>query len=79
MGSRLLRLGVLGIVVAGIALVITFRDRFDVAALESWVQGAGAAAPAVFMLIYALGAVFFLPGSVLTLAGGGCGPIRSRA
>ncbi len=76
MSSRILRAGLLVILVAGIALAITFRDRIDIAALEPWIQGAGAAAPLVFMCIYALGAVFFLPGSVLTLAGGALfGPV----
>jgi uncharacterized membrane protein YdjX (TVP38/TMEM64 family)/rhodanese-related sulfurtransferase len=70
MNHRLLRVVVLVTVASGIALAIVFRGRFDVAALQAWVQGTGPAAPLVFMLIYALGAVFFLPGSVLTLAGG---------
>lgn len=76
MKSKLLRLGLLLLVVAGIALAIAYRDRFDATALEQWVAGAGAAGPIVFMLIYAIGTVFFLPGSVLTLAGGAIfGPV----
>lgn len=58
------------ILVAGISLAIFYRDQFDAQILESWISDAGAAGPILFMLIYALGAVFFLPGSVLTLAGG---------
>jgi uncharacterized membrane protein YdjX (TVP38/TMEM64 family)/rhodanese-related sulfurtransferase len=53
-----------------IVLAIVYRDRFDAAALQAWVQDAGAWAPLLFMLIYAIAAVLFLPGSVLTLAGG---------
>jgi uncharacterized membrane protein YdjX (TVP38/TMEM64 family) len=61
---------------AGIALAVLYRDRFDPAALQSRVQEAGIAAPLLFMLIYALAAVLFLPGSVLTLAGGALfGPV----
>ena len=61
---------------AGVALALVYRGRFDAAALQSRVQEAGIAAPLLFMLIYALAAVLFLPGSVLTLAGGALfGPV----
>lgn len=70
MKTKLLRLLTLLVVVAGITLAIAYRDHFDAAALERWVAEAGAAGPILFMLIYAIGTVFFLPGSVLTLAGG---------
>jgi len=65
--SKLLLLLVL---VAGIGFAIYYRDQFDAETLEAWVAGAGIAGPLLFMLVYALGTVFFLPGSVLTLAGG---------
>ncbi len=68
--NRLIRILLLAGLAAGIALAVIYRDRFDGAALEAWVQGAGVAAPVLFMLIYALGAALFLPGSVMTLAGG---------
>lgn len=58
------------ILLAAIGTAIGLRDQFDAAALQAWLEGAGAAGPIVFMLIYALAAVLFLPGSVLTLAGG---------
>jgi len=55
---------------AAVAAAVTFRDRFDAAALENWVNSAGAAGPLLFMAIYALATVLFLPGSVITLVGG---------
>jgi uncharacterized membrane protein YdjX (TVP38/TMEM64 family)/rhodanese-related sulfurtransferase len=55
---------------AAVAAAVVWRDRFDAAALQAWVEGAGAAGPVVFMALYALATVLFLPGSVLTLAGG---------
>lgn len=58
------------ILLIAVATAIAQRDQFDAAALQAWVEGAGAAGPLLFMLIYALAAVLFLPGSVLTLAGG---------
>ena len=68
----LLGLTLLAAVVAAVAL----RDRFDAAALEPWVSSAGAAGPLLFMALYALATVLFLPGSVITLAGGALfGPV----
>ena len=68
--NRLMRIILfLGLLVA-VTLAIIYRDQFDVAALESWVRDAGPVAPLLFMLIYAVAAILFLPGSVLTLAGG---------
>jgi uncharacterized membrane protein YdjX (TVP38/TMEM64 family)/rhodanese-related sulfurtransferase len=68
--SRILRLLVLAGLALAIAVAILYRDRFDAATLQAWVEEAGGLAPLVFMLIYALATVLFLPGSVLTLAGG---------
>lgn len=70
MNKTVLR-ALLGIVlVAAIGTAIALRDRFDAAALQAWVEGAGAAGPLLFMAVYALATVLFLPGSVITLAGG---------
>ena len=70
MGSRLIRLLLLVLLIGGIAAAINYRDQLSSAALEQWLADSGAAAPLLFMLIYAIGTVLFLPGSVLTLAGG---------
>ncbi len=44
--------------------------------LEVWINDAGVLAPVLFILIYALATVLFLPGSVITLAGGALfGPV----
>ena len=62
---------VLGLaLVLAIANALAWRDRFDAAALQAWVEGAGAAGPVLFMGLYAVATVLFLPGAVLTLAGG---------
>ena len=61
---------------AGIALALVYREHLDAAALTDWVAAAGAAGPLVFMAVYALATVLFLPGSLLTLAGGALfGPV----
>jgi uncharacterized membrane protein YdjX (TVP38/TMEM64 family)/rhodanese-related sulfurtransferase len=69
--------GLLGVILLlSVGTAIALRDRFDVTALQAWVEGAGAAGPLVFMALYALATVLFLPGSVLTLAGGALfGPV----
>ena len=68
--SRFVRLLLMLGLVVGITLAIVYRDRFDATAVEVWIKDAGLLAPVVFILIYALVTVLFLPGSVITLAGG---------
>ena len=61
---------------AAIGLALLFRDRLDPAALEAWVAGAGALGPLLFVMIYAVATVLFLPGAALTLVGGALfGPV----
>jgi uncharacterized membrane protein YdjX (TVP38/TMEM64 family)/rhodanese-related sulfurtransferase len=78
--NRLIRiLLVLGLL-TGIVFAIVYRDQFDATALEAWINDAGVLAPIVFMLIYALVTVLFLPGSVITLVGGALfGPVLGTA
>lgn len=74
--NKVSRFLLLAFVIGGIAAAVAYRDIFDASSLEIWVKNAGAAGPILFMLIYAIAAVFFLPGSVLTLAGGALfGPV----
>lgn len=74
--NRVLRILLLLLVVAGIVAAVSYRDQLNSDALEQWLDSAGAGAPLLFMLIYALGTVLFLPGSVITLAGGAIfGPV----
>jgi uncharacterized membrane protein YdjX (TVP38/TMEM64 family)/rhodanese-related sulfurtransferase len=76
MNKTLLRILVLGLVVAGITVAVIYRDALNAEALEQWVAEFGTAGPLVFMLIYAVGTVLFLPGSIITLAGGALfGPV----
>jgi uncharacterized membrane protein YdjX (TVP38/TMEM64 family) len=76
MKNKLLRILLLVAVVIGIFAVVIYRDQLDAAALQAWINQAGAAAPLLFMLIYIIGTVLFFPGSVLTLLGGALfGPV----
>ncbi len=59
-----------------IGVAVRYREVFDVALIENWLEGAGIWAPLAFIAIYALATVLFLPGSVLTLLGGAMfGPV----
>jgi len=74
--AKILRIALLVLLAAGIALGVVYREQFDPAALQGWIEGMGFAAPLVFMALYAAATVLFLPGSVLTLAGGALfGPV----
>jgi uncharacterized membrane protein YdjX (TVP38/TMEM64 family)/rhodanese-related sulfurtransferase len=76
MRNKLIRVLLFAILVVAVVLAVLYRDSFDAQALEGWFKGAGTAAPLLFMLIYAIAAVLFLPGSVITLAGGALfGPV----
>lgn len=70
MKNKFTRILLLLAIAIGIALVILYRDHLDASQFEAMLKDSGAAAPLIFMLIYAIGTVFFLPGSVLTLLGG---------
>jgi uncharacterized membrane protein YdjX (TVP38/TMEM64 family)/rhodanese-related sulfurtransferase len=67
--------------VGGLALLIfwgvTHRDAIAVSSVQAWLTGQGSWAAPLFVLAYAIGAVAFLPGSVMTLAGGAFfGPLQ---
>ena len=76
MRPRALRWSLLVLLAAGIGLSFAYGSRLDTQALQQWVGDLGSAAPLAFIVIYALGTLLFLPGSLLTLAGGALfGPI----
>jgi len=76
MKRKWIRIGLFLVLAAGIAVAVVYRDQLNAEALESWVKATGAAGPVIYILIYAVGTVFFLPGSVLTLTGGALfGPV----
>ena len=55
---------------AATTLGIIYRDRLDLQLLEQWINQAGWWAPVIFILIYIVATVLFLPGTVFTFAGG---------
>ena len=70
MKKRFLQIAIAAVLIAAIVLAVYHRDQFDVQLLARWLEQAGWWAPVVFILIYAVATVLFLPGSVLTLSGG---------
>lgn len=68
--AKLSRAALVVALVAGLAFAVANRQAFSQEALQQWLAAAGWWAPAAFIAIYAAGTVFFLPGSVLTLAAG---------
>jgi uncharacterized membrane protein YdjX (TVP38/TMEM64 family) len=56
--------------VAAVAWLAFHRDLFQTASLEQALRRFGRWAPVLFVAIYAAAAVLFVPGSVLTVAGG---------
>lgn len=75
--NKILHRGLLALVLVGaITLGFLYRDRIDAAVLESWLADAGVIAPLLFMALYAVATVLFLPGAVIALAGGALfGPV----
>ncbi len=75
--SRLIPRVLLLAVIAVAALWMTLnRNQFDAASLNSWLVDLGLWAPAVHVLLFAIGTAVFLPGSLFALAGGALfGPV----
>ena len=77
---KLLR--VVGMLLLGsaVAWVYFHRQNLALADLEAWISAQGSLAPALFVLAYAVGTVLFVPGSLMTLAGGAVfGPVWGTA
>ncbi len=64
------RITILIFLVVGITTTFAYRRHFNTAALENWLTSAGHMAPLMFIVIYVISTILFLPGSVLTIAGG---------
>ncbi|MCK5396481.1 MAG: TVP38/TMEM64 family protein [Gammaproteobacteria bacterium] len=58
------------VIVSGIAGVFLYRDNINVDELKLQFEQLGGFAPLIFIAVYTLGTLLFLPGSLLTLTGG---------
>jgi len=70
MQTKLKRISLFSIIAIAIAAGFFYRDQLDPNSLQNWIENAGNAAPAVFILTYIISTILFLPGSLLTLLGG---------
>jgi len=76
MNSKVFRWVLFLLLIGAIGVAFVYREQLDVTTLQQWIDNAGMAAPLLFMALYALATVLFLPGSVITLAGGALfGPV----
>jgi uncharacterized membrane protein YdjX (TVP38/TMEM64 family) len=70
------RLALLALLVVGVGLVLASGPPPSVAAIQERLDAAGRWAPAAFVALYAIASLLFVPGSLLSLAGGALfGPI----
>jgi uncharacterized membrane protein YdjX (TVP38/TMEM64 family) len=58
------------VLAAAVVWALVNSDRIDPVALEGWIQSFGVLGPALFVGLYALATVLFLPGSVFSMVGG---------
>jgi uncharacterized membrane protein YdjX (TVP38/TMEM64 family) len=68
--DRWVRLTLAVILAVGVTTIIFFRDRLSFELLDNAIRESGLWGPLLFIALYAVATVFFLPGSLLTLAGG---------
>jgi uncharacterized membrane protein YdjX (TVP38/TMEM64 family)/rhodanese-related sulfurtransferase len=74
--ATLIRLALLATLIGFIAVAAQYRDALDVELLSAQLDRLGGWAPAAFIALYAVATVAFVPGSILTLAGGAMfGPV----
>lgn len=69
-GGAMLRRIAIGLIALGSFFVLARMVGDQLPAWTSWVQSLGAWGPVVFILLYILAITLFVPGSILTLAGG---------
>ncbi len=76
-GRRLyLRVAAIAIIAAAVVLVARNRQLFEAQTIQNGLKRFGPFGPIAFIAIYAIAAVLFVPGSLLTLAGGAIfGPV----
>ena len=61
---------VLMALIGGAIVAFYLQGRIDIDSIQVWIENAGSVGWLVFILIYALATLLFLPGSILTIAGG---------
>jgi uncharacterized membrane protein YdjX (TVP38/TMEM64 family) len=71
-----IKVAAVAIIVAAVVMLARNRELFQATAIQSEIKRFGYFGPIVFIAIYAVATVAFVPGSILTLAGGAIfGPV----
>lgn len=66
-----IKLFLLIILLAAIIIIsVKYRDQFNLMDIRTWLEQYQPWTPIIFIALYVLATIFFLPGSVLTIAGG---------
>jgi uncharacterized membrane protein YdjX (TVP38/TMEM64 family) len=60
------------LLVAGAAWLALHRAQLDPALIENAMRSLGPWGPLAYVMLFALGAVLFVPGALFALAGGSC-------
>jgi len=69
-GQRVRRVFLLILLVGTAFWLAIHRDQFDIASLESWVNGTGPFGPLIYMVVAAVATILLVPATLFTLAGG---------
>lgn len=74
------RVLLLGVIASTVLWATLHRDQLDATSLDRWLADLGLWAPVVYVVLFAIGTVVFLPGSLFALAGGALfGPVWGAA
>lgn len=68
--KRILKLCITLLLMAALVAAFMYREHFSAQALEAFIDKSGVWAPLVFILIYIVATVLFIPGAAITLLGG---------
>jgi len=75
--NRLKRILIILAIAHGTTLSIEYQDQLNPDSLQGWLEGFGVFSPLLFILLYAVATVLFIPGSLLSLSGGALfGPVH---
>ncbi|MCJ8312880.1 MAG: TVP38/TMEM64 family protein [Saccharospirillaceae bacterium] len=70
MKSNITKILILLLLISIVVSLFIFRDQINFEAIQTWLKSLGYWAPVIFIMIYIISTVFFIPGSLLTLASG---------
>ena len=70
LNTLLPRILLVAVIAAAIAWALLNRNQFDPTMLDAWLASFGVLGPVVYVIIYAIGTVAFVPGSLFALSGG---------